>query len=204
MATPFPTPPIIPSKTALLYLDLQGMTRMRTNAPDEFYARAGSLAALARSKGILVAHCRVALDENEIKAVPKTNLSFSAIAADPKISAAVHPDSPATEFIEAVKPQEGDFVTRKVRYGMLMTEPSKGFHDECKKRGIDTLIVGGLVTSGAVLSLVRQAADLDYAMIVLDDVCLDFDPELHKVLMEKVFPMQTKVLKAAEVEKLIS
>jgi nicotinamidase-related amidase len=204
MAASVSTPPINPSKTALLFLDLQNMTRMRTNAPDELYTRAASLATAARSKGILVAHVRVAVDEEEFKALPPTNLAFSAIKADATYRAAVHPDSPGTQFVEAVKPHEGDFVTRKVRYGMFLTAPSKEFHDECVKRGIDTLIIGGLVTSGAVLSAVRQAADLDYAMIVVEDVCLDRDEEVHRVLMEKVFPVQAQVLKAEEVEKLLA
>ncbi|MNP79491.1 hypothetical protein D3C76_1773470 [compost metagenome] len=39
-----------------------------------------------------------------------------------------------------------------------------------------------------------EAADKDYALTVLSDACLDADPEVHRVLTEKVFPRQADVL----------
>lgn len=45
-----------------------------------------------------------------------------------------------------------------------------------------------------VLSTLRRAADLDYGLTVLADGCLDNDPEVHRVLTEKVFPRQAEVL----------
>lgn len=44
-----------------------------------------------------------------------------------------------------------------------------------------------------VLSTLRQAADLDYQLTVLEDGCLDPDPEVHAVLTQKVFPRQADV-----------
>jgi nicotinamidase-related amidase len=58
---------------------------------------------------------------------------------------------------------------------------------------IDTLVVSGISTSGVVLSTVREAADKDYSIMVLSDACLDADSEVHRVLMEKVFPRQADV-----------
>jgi nicotinamidase-related amidase len=45
-----------------------------------------------------------------------------------------------------------------------------------------------------VLSTLRQAADLDYELVVLEDGCADADPEVHRILMEKVFPRQADVM----------
>jgi nicotinamidase-related amidase len=59
--------------------------------------------------------------------------------------------------------------------------------------GADTLILAGIATSGVVLSTLRQAADLDYRLTVLEDACADRDPEVHRVLTEKVFPRQAVV-----------
>ena len=56
----------------------------------------------------------------------------------------------------------------------------------------------GVATSGVVLSTLRQAADLDYRLVVLSDACLDADPEVHRVLTEKVFPRQAAVRTVAE------
>jgi nicotinamidase-related amidase len=49
-----------------------------------------------------------------------------------------------------------------------------------------------------VLSTLRQAADLDYGLVVLSDGCLDADPEVHRVLTEKIFPRQAEVVTVAE------
>jgi len=58
---------------------------------------------------------------------------------------------------------------------------------------IDTLVLTGIATSGVVLSTLRQAADLDYGLVVLADACADGDPEVHRALTTKVFPRQAEV-----------
>ncbi|WP_433088331.1 cysteine hydrolase family protein [Dactylosporangium sp. CA-052675] len=64
--------------------------------------------------------------------------------------------------------------------------------------GIEHLVLTGIATGGVVLSTLRQAADLDFALTVLADGCLDDDPEVHRVLVGKVFPRQAGVLTVAE------
>jgi nicotinamidase-related amidase len=67
-----------------------------------------------------------------------------------------------------------------------------------RARGIGELVLCGIATSGVVLSTLRQAADLDYALVVLEDACADADAEVHRVLCEKVFPRQASVLGVEE------
>jgi nicotinamidase-related amidase len=67
-----------------------------------------------------------------------------------------------------------------------------------RAQGIQTLVLFGFTTSGIVLSTLRQAADLDYLCLVVKDACFDPDPEVHRVLTDKVFTAQAKVLTAAE------
>jgi nicotinamidase-related amidase len=62
----------------------------------------------------------------------------------------------------------------------------------------DHLVLAGVATSGVVLSTVRLAADLDYRLTVLADCCWDRDPDLHRILLERVFPAQADVLNAAD------
>jgi nicotinamidase-related amidase len=50
----------------------------------------------------------------------------------------------------------------------------------------------------AILSTLREAADLDYVLTVLRDGCIDRDEEVHRVLMDKVFPRQASVVLASE------
>jgi nicotinamidase-related amidase len=71
-----------------------------------------------------------------------------------------------------------------------------------RAHNIETLILMGHATSGVMLSTVRLAADLDYQLIVVEDGCADRDPEVHKLLMEKVFPRQGMVVSSKELAAL--
>ena len=67
-----------------------------------------------------------------------------------------------------------------------------------RARGIDTLVLTGVATSGVVLSTVRAAADMDYQLVVLRDLCIDGDPDVQRVLLDKLFPNQAQVMTAQE------
>jgi nicotinamidase-related amidase len=60
------------------------------------------------------------------------------------------------------------------------------------------LVLAGIATSGVVLSTVREAADQDYEITVLEDLCLDGDEEVHRVLTHKVFPRQADVMTSSD------
>jgi nicotinamidase-related amidase len=196
------TTPIDPKKTALLLLDLQVGLLQRLPSDSPLLDNAASAISTARQHGAQIAYIRVALDEAEIDAVPENNASFAAFKGNKQMSTMSHPDAPTTGIHPKLAPQEGDLVHRKIRYGPFMTGPSKAMLDDFAAKNIDTVIIGGVVTSGAVLSSVRQLADLDYRLFVLEDCCFDFDVELHNVLCEKVFSKQAKVIKSSELESL--
>ena len=65
--------------------------------------------------------------------------------------------------------------------------------------GIETLVLAGIATSGVILSTIRHAADADYRLVVVADCCGDRDPEVHRVLTEKVFVRQATVTTAEAV-----
>ena len=67
-----------------------------------------------------------------------------------------------------------------------------------RSQGIGHLVLPGLSTSGVVLSTLREAADKDYRISVLSDCCADPDPEVHQLLLTKIFPRQAEVLELAQ------
>jgi nicotinamidase-related amidase len=98
----------------------------------------------------------------------------------------IHPD---------VAPEPGDIVVTKRRVSAFAGSDL----DLVLRAGdIDHLVLTGIATSGVVLSTLRQAADLDFGLTVLADGCLDADPEVHRVLTEKVFPHQADVTTVAD------
>lgn len=67
-----------------------------------------------------------------------------------------------------------------------------------RAHNITNIVLCGIATSGVVLSTTREAADKDYAITILSDLCRDRDEEVHRVLLEKVFPKQADVMTSQE------
>jgi len=59
---------------------------------------------------------------------------------------------------------------------------------------ISHLVLCGIATSGVVLSTARDAADRDYKLTVISDLCADSDPEVHRLLLEKILARQADVI----------
>jgi nicotinamidase-related amidase len=97
----------------------------------------------------------------------------------------------ATQIHESVKPEGNEPIVTKYRVSAFAGSTLEVI---LRSQQIDTLILSGIATSGVVLSTLREAADKDYTLTVLSDACLDADPEVHRVLTEKVFPRQAEVL----------
>lgn len=45
-----------------------------------------------------------------------------------------------------------------------------------------------------VLSTLWSAIDLDFGLTVLTDACLDTDPEVHRMLVDRLFPQWADVV----------
>ena len=103
--------------------------------------------------------------------------------------------APDVELHEGVTPAEGEMVITKVRPGPFSTT---ALDVTLREMGRDNLVIMGVATSGCVLSSVRWAVDINYSFIVLSDACSDGDPEVHRVLTEKVYPRQGTVMTTGE------
>ena len=99
--------------------------------------------------------------------------------------------APDVEIHPGVAPAAGETVITKTRPGPFSTT---ALDVNLREMGKDTLVVMGVATSGCVLSAVRWANDINYKFIVLADACSDADPEVHRVLKEKVYPRQGTVM----------
>jgi nicotinamidase-related amidase len=68
-----------------------------------------------------------------------------------------------------------------------------------RPNGLDTLLFTGILTSGVVLWTLCDAADADYRLFVVTDCCSDNDPEVHRVLLDKILPRQAFVTEASTI-----
>jgi nicotinamidase-related amidase len=118
----------------------------------------------------------------------------------PERRAMMHADAPTTQIHEAIAPQDGDIVVRKQRVGAFSTTD---LHEQLQARGIDTLLLAGISTSGCVHSTVLDAFDRDYRVIVLADACADPDQEVHSFLLERVFTKRGEVIEVEDLHALL-
>src|SRR5262249_52942745 len=95
-----------------------------------------------------------------------------------------HHGDRGAEIHPAVAPQPGDITVTKKRVGAFAGSDLEMI---LRAKDVETLVILGIATSGVVLTTVRHAFDLDYRLIVLKHACADLDPEVHRVLTEKVF-----------------
>ena len=176
---------------ALLVMDVQrGLVERFGNDP-ELLERIGTAINAARAVPIPVIYVVIRFREGYPEISPR-NRSF---AARRQTGSPMTEGSPELDIHPAIAPQPGDIVVVKRRVSAFA---GSDLDVVLRAQGIDSLVLSGIATSGVVLSTLRYAADLDYQLSVLSDCCADSDPEVHRVLLEKVFPRQAAVLTAAE------
>ncbi len=189
---------IHPAKSVLLLMDFQNLiVGMVGDSGPALLERAAEARRIARKAGMAVMHVRVAFTDADYAAIPATNKMFAALGQSRMITegsdaAAIHP---------ALTPTPDEEVFTKTRVGAFSTT---NLGARLKARGIDTLVLTGIATSGVVLSSLRDAADRDYRLLVISDCCADMDPETHRLLTEKTFPRQADVITLADFPGLIA
>ncbi|GMA61683.1 cysteine hydrolase [Alicyclobacillus fastidiosus] len=174
------------NKPALLVMDMQNGIVARFQDNPEMLRAVQKAAETARQYNIPVVFVRVAFNEGYPE-VSARNKAFSQIAQFGGMTVSDH----ATQIHESVRPTNGEPIVTKYRVSAFA---GSNLEVILRAKQIDTLILTGIATSGVVLSTLREAADKDFAIKVLSDACADADPEVHRVLMEKVFPRQADVL----------
>jgi nicotinamidase-related amidase len=173
--------------TALLVMDMEnGIVERFGDAVLEPAARA---ITAARDAGAPVIYVRVAFRAGHPEISPR-NRTFGALRA----TGAMAEDDESTAIHPAVAPEPGDVVVVKRRVSAFA---GSDLDLVLRAGGIEHLALCGIATSGVVLSTLRQAADLDFGLTVLRDACADADDEVHRVLLEKVFPRQAEVVDVA-------
>jgi nicotinamidase-related amidase len=186
---------IVPSSTALLLMDFQHAVLASFGDTDALLDRAHAALAWARERDVLVVYVRVAFAPEDFTAIPTHNKAFATVAQNGYLV----DGSPECEIHESFEVREEDVVVRKTRFGAFSTT---NLYQDLHNRGVDTLVVAGISTAGVVLSTLRDAADADYRLFVLSDATADHDPEVHRVLIEKVFTHQADVIKTSELAEL--
>ncbi|CAG8893400.1 unnamed protein product [Penicillium egyptiacum] len=176
--------------TVLLILDVQNGVIDRLNNTEPYLGRLASTIISARKANVKIIHVITGFRPGYPENHPNNSSVPSVVARGEYLeghsSVQVHP---------AIAPASGEVVLIKRRVSAFFATELDML---LRCANAESIVVAGLITSGAVLSTVRQAMDMDYRVTVLEDCCMDRDEELHRVLMEKVFAGKTDVVSSKE------
>ncbi|WP_410674984.1 cysteine hydrolase [Amycolatopsis sp. cmx-4-68] len=183
-----------PNRTALLVMDYQEGIVGQLPEPGPLLDGVSTVLDDVRARGAHVGWVRVAFEDAEFAAIPETSV-FAPFAASAEHRAVMRADGPATQIHARLAPRPEDVQVRKIRVGAFSTTD---LEQQLEKRGITTLVLAGISTSGVVLSTVREAMDRDYRIVVLRDACADRDRATHDFLTGTLFPRTAVVVDVAE------
>ncbi|CAN5445661.1 N/A [soil metagenome] len=180
------------SSTALVVMDYQRavVQMLPQDMRAAVLANTAALLAWSRQAGIPRIFVTVGMRAGYPE-VSGRNRIFSRLKAASLLQA----DDPQTAMHPDALPLPDEPMVVKRRVGAFSGTDLEGL---LRAMNVRQLVLAGLLTSGVVLSTVRAAADLDFSIVVVDDACADSDPDVHALLMQKVFPKQATVVKAAD------
>lgn len=177
-----------PHRTALVLIDLQrGILAMKTEpyTTDEVLARSSALAERFRKAGAAVVLVSVDFGSDFRDAPPGlTDASPSRNFADGW-----------TLLAEGLQ-KPGDLHVTKHQWS--------AFHGtdldvKLRRRGIDTIVIGGIATNFGVESTARLGWEYGYHVVVAEDACTTVSRDLHDLAITSIFPRIARVLRSGDI-----
>ena len=84
---------------------------------------------------------------------------------------------PGFQILPELTPAEGEIVVDKPTFGAFS---STDLHARLQARGVTRLLICGVTTQCCVEGTIREAVDLGYYVMTLEDCCGAFEPEWHE------------------------
>jgi len=104
--------------------------------------------------------------------------------------------TPGADFISELQPAAEDYVVVKRRGSAFFNTDLDLL---LRARGLDTLLLVGVVTNSCVENTARDARQRDYHVLVLSDCCAAITAELHNWAMKSTFPSLGRVRTSDEI-----
>ena len=180
-----------PRRTALVLIDLQngilGMPTAPRGGP-EVLAAGRTLAQRCRAAGVPVVLVRVAFAPD-----------FADAPRQPVDQPMARPDGglPAgwSDLPDGLA-EPGDILVTKRQWGAFY---GTDLDLQLRRRGVDTIVLGGVATNIGVESTARQAWELGYAVVLAEDVCASLSAEMHDWTLRHIFPRIARIRAGADI-----
>jgi maleamate amidohydrolase len=155
-------------------------------------AAASELVAIARSHGVPVMFTTVAYEEDELDTVLM-------LRKTPRVRV-LRAGSDLTEIDPRVAPAAGELVLVKKHASAFFGTP---LEDELGRRGIDTLLIAGCITSGCIRTTASDAAQLGFRPLVVREAVGDRSDRAHEAALEAIDALYGDVVTLQEARTLL-
>ncbi|CAO96530.1 hydrolase [Erwinia tasmaniensis] len=179
-----------PKTTALVLIDLQEGILPFAQAPHNAYdviTRSAKLAERFREAQSTVVLVRVGWSPDFTDALRQP--------VDAAHGGAALPEN-WWNFPAALGVQPGDINVTKRQWGAFY---GTDLELQLRRRGVDTLVLGGIATNMGVESTARNAWELGFNLIVAEDMCSTASREQHEASVNWIFPRIARVRQCDEV-----
>ena len=175
-----PITPLDPTTTALVLIDLQrGITSMDT-APlpaPTVVANATRLADAFRARRSPVVLVRVAVAPDGADALRPD-------ADEPPLAPGTRPEG-WSEIVPDLGPEPGDLVVTKRQWGAFY---GTDLDLQLRRRGVTTIVLGGIATNFGVESTARDAYERGYRQVFVADAMAGRTAEDHEFALRRILP----------------
>ena len=182
-------PTLDPRTTALILIDLQKGIVPRAGGPrsgEVVVVNAKNLAARFREAGSPVVLVHVGFTP---ETMPSQQVDMPTLP----------PEGTPPEFSELVPGlrEPGDIVVLKHHWGAF-TGTDLDLH--LRRRGVRTVVIGGIATNMGVESTARSAWELSYDVVIAEDVTASRSTDLHEFAVKNILPKIARVCGAEAID----
>jgi nicotinamidase-related amidase len=149
----------------------------------------------ARAAGVPVVYTRVAWqpDYSDLDA----NSPLLGIVVQ---SGCLKDGSPLADIVAEVAPADGDNVVTHKRVGGFT---GSRLHELLQSKGVQTVLFTGVATNASLEGTARQASDLGYRVVVVEDACSAATPAAHQASIESL-GLLAEIASAADITAALS
>ncbi len=189
--------PVIPSRTALLFVDVQnfnarpdggeyremGLTPEQALSQNAYFFHRLDRIVIPNLRRLQKA-CRGVGIEVVFTVIESLTRDGRDRSLDYKITGFNVPKgSRDAQVLEAIRPVEDEMVFPKTSSSVFI---STNIHYVLGNLNIDFLVVCGLITDQCISSTVRDACDLGYLVTLITDACASYTPERHDTAISHI------------------
>jgi nicotinamidase-related amidase len=167
--------------TALVLIDLEHAIVAMNVAPytsAEVVSRSAKLAEVFRKKGGTVIYVHVLVTET------------ARLPVDEPLMGTGTPPPNASDLVPEAGVQAGDLIVTKRQWGAFY---GTDLEQHLRRRGIRTIVIGGIATNIGVESTARAAFDQAYEVVFAEDAMSSLGAEMHEFAIKNIFPRMGRV-----------